>query len=118
MFTEALTDRRIRIASDGSGGRFAADHRLARVGWGAAAVRFRTDDINCNDVVEVAGICGGIWHEQTVPRAEVAGLTAALQLIRQAGNITIAIDNAGALAQLRNVVLARASTASEIWSLA
>ena len=118
LFHRASSDPTIKLGSDGSGGLHAADPRIARVGWGSVAVRFRTADPDCDEVLEFAGSCGGIWDSQTVPRAETAGLLATIQAVNDGGDVEVAVDNAGVLAQLVNESVALKSSSAELWRTA
>ena len=114
----AGSDPRVKVASDGAGGKHGRDRRIARVGWGAVAVLFANDHPDCSEVLDWAGVCGGIWAEQTVPRAEVAGLTNVLELLPSQGLIDIGIDNSGVVAQFNAGERAYETTAGDLWALA
>ena len=110
-------DPRVRIASDGAGGRYIKDPRLARVGWSAVAVLFANDSPDCDEVVGVGGYCGGITGDQTVPRAEAAGLTAAGRCCYAFnGPLGVLVDNQGAICQCYwPRKRAEASRVGDIW---
>ena len=72
----------------------------ARVGWSAVAVLFADSSPDCDVVVCVGGYCGGITGDQTVPRAEAAGLTACGRCcFKHNGPLVVLVDNAGAICQ-------------------
>ena len=118
LFDMAATNPRVRIGSDGAGGKNGSDPRIARVAWASVAVLFATDDEDCTDIVQVAGYCGGLRGRQTVPRAEAAGLLNAASAARRAqGTVTVGIDNSGVIDQLRGEREdALASEAGDIWA--
>jgi hypothetical protein len=118
LFKQAGKDPKVKLASDGGGGEHATDRRLARVGWSAVVIRLATDDPDCHTVTDWAGVCGGIWGEQTVPRAEVAGLANVLEQISGLDDTEIGIDNAGVIAQFQKGEQAYETTAGDLWARA
>ena len=64
------------------------------------AVLFSSDDPDCDEVVGIGGFCGGITGEQTVPRAEAAGLSAGGRCCYQhSAPLGVLVDNKGAICQ-------------------
>ena len=73
---------------------------------------FKTACEDCTEVVSFAGLAGGIFGSQTVPRAEAAGVVNALRLIPCGGDVDIEVDNSGTIAQFFSESLSSCSTAS------